>query len=115
MTQYMLSLITPAGATIEPDRLEQVIKNVTALTQEMQQAGVWVFSMPLSAPSTATMVSSTDGAITLADGPFAELKEYVGGITVIDVADLDAATHWAGKTHEATGLDIEVRAGVGGH
>lgn len=109
MTQYLLSNITPTGGTIEPERLQRVIENITALTREMQDAGVWVFAMGLTEPSSATVVSSRDGAITLADGPFAELKEYVGGFTVIDVADLDAATAWAGKVAEATGLKIEVR------
>ncbi len=109
MTQYLLSNITPTGGTIEPERLQRVIENVTAVTREMQTAGVWVFAMGLSEPSSATVVSSTDGAVTLADGPFAELKEYVGGFTVIDVADLDAAISWAGKVSEATGLKIEVR------
>lgn len=109
MTQYLLSNITPADRTLAPERLQQVIMNVTDVTREMQSAGVWVFAMPLTDPSAATVVSSREGAVTLADGPFAELKEYVGGITVIEVADLDAATDWAGKVSEATGLEVEVR------
>ena len=109
MTQYLLSNITPTGATIEPERLQRVMEKVMAITREMQAAGVWVFAMGLADPSSATVVSSQDGAVTLADGPFAELKEYVGGFTVIDVTDLDAATAWAGKVSEATGLKVEVR------
>lgn len=109
MTQFLLSYITPSGRTLEPEQLQQVIKNVTAVTEEMQSAGVWVFALPLSDPSSATVVSSQDGAVTLADGPFAELKEYVGGFTVIDVSDLDAAIGWAGKISAATGLKIEAR------
>lgn len=109
MTQYMLSNITPAGRTLEPEHLQQVIRDVTAVTQGMQSAGAWVFSMPLADPSTATVVSSEGGTVTLADGPFAELKEYVGGFTVIEVDDLDAATEWAGRVSAATGLRIEVR------
>ena len=109
MTQYLLSNITPAGRTLAPEELQEVIGRVTAVTQEMQSAGVWVFAMPLTDPSSATVVKNDHGSVTLADGPFAELKEYVGGFTVIDVADLDAATAWAGKVSEATGLAIEVR------
>ncbi len=109
MAQYLLSNITPAGRTLEPAQLQTVIANVTAVTREMQTAGVWVFAMPLADPSSATVVSGRDGRVTLADGPFAETKEYVGGFTVIDVTDLDAALGWAGKVAEATGLDIEVR------
>ncbi len=109
MTQYLLSNITPAGRTLEPEQLQRVVRNVTELTRQMQSTGVWVFSMPLSDPSSATVVSSHEGRVTLADGPFAELKEYVGGFTVIDVTDLDAATSWAAKVSEATGLKVEVR------
>lgn len=43
------------------------------------------------------------------DGPFVELKEYLGGLTIIDVPDLDAAMHWARRSTEATTLPIEVR------
>lgn len=109
MTQYLLSNITPSGRTLEPEQLQQVIASVTEVTQEMQAAGVWVFAMPLADPSSATVVSNEGGSVTLSDGPFAELKEYVGGFTVIDVTDLDAATAWAAKVSAATGLRIEVR------
>lgn len=111
MTQYLLSNIHPTGAgELDPDLLRQVIQEITDVTHQMQTAGVWVFSMPLTDPSSATVVSSSTNGVTLADGPFAELKEYVGGITVIDVADLDAATHWAGRVSAALqGLKVEVR------
>ena len=95
MSQFLLSNITPAGKTVEPAELQAVIGRLTTVVTEMQSAGVWVFAMPLTAPSSATVVTSSDGSVTLADGPFAETKEYVGGITVIDVADLDAALAWA--------------------
>ena len=109
MTQYLLSNITPAGRTLEPAELQRVIAEVTAVTRDMQAAGVWVFAMPLTGPGAATVVREREGHVTLADGPFAETKEFVGGFTVIDVADLDAATGWAGKVSKATGLAIEVR------
>ena len=54
MSQYLLSNITPAGATLEPSELQSVIGRVIALTEEMQAAGVWVFAMPLADPSSAT-------------------------------------------------------------
>ncbi|HSL35969.1 MAG TPA: YciI family protein [Arthrobacter sp.] len=45
----------------------------------------------------------------MTDGPFAEAKEHVGGFTVIEAADLDAALGWAEKLARATTLPIEVR------
>lgn len=109
MSNYLLSNVQPHGRTLEPDQLQRVVADVTVLTQQMQQAGVWVFAMPLTDPSAATVVRAGEGGVTLADGPFAEAKEYVGGFTVIDVPDLDAALKWAGKVSVATGLPIEVR------
>jgi hypothetical protein len=43
------------------------------------------------------------------DGPYVETKEYLGGLTVVDVADEDAARMWAGKIAEACGWPQEVR------
>jgi len=55
------------------------------------------------------MARFKDGEVLITDGPFAEGKEFLGGITVIDVPDLDAALAWAGKITRATTLPIEVR------
>ncbi|MEE3921565.1 YciI family protein [Micromonospora sp. BRA006-A] len=43
------------------------------------------------------------------DGPFAEGKEYLGGVTIIRAADLDAALDWGRRYALATTLPIEVR------
>lgn len=109
MSNYLLNNVQPHGRTLPPEQLHRVIADVTALTQRMRQAGVWVFAMPLTDPNAATVVRAGEGGMTLADGPFSEAKEYVGGFTVIDVPDLDAALDWAGKVSAATGLPIEVR------
>ncbi|HIW91626.1 MAG TPA: hypothetical protein H9870_08200 [Candidatus Corynebacterium avicola] len=110
MSHYLLSNITPTGRTLDPEQMQRVIANVTELTREMQDAGIWVFAMHLGDPSAAKVVSGGPDDVTLADGPFAELKEYVGGFTVIDVEDEDTAVSWAARVAEATGLKIEVRA-----
>lgn len=109
MSQYLLNNVQPVGRTLAPEQLQRVIGEVTALTREMQQAGVWVFSMPLADPSTSTVVRAADGSPSIEDGPFTEAKEYVGGFTVIDVSDLDAALRWAAKVSKVTGLPVEVR------
>ena len=75
----------------------------------MKAAGAWVFSGGLHAPSTATVVRVRDGEVLMTDGPFAEGKEYIGGLTIIEAPDLDAALAWARKAARATTLPIEVR------
>jgi hypothetical protein len=43
------------------------------------------------------------------DGPFAEGREHIGGLCIIQAPDLDAALEWARKAARATTLPIEVR------
>jgi hypothetical protein len=43
------------------------------------------------------------------DGPYTEGKEHLGGFTIVDAPDLDAALGWGAKLTRATGLPIEVR------
>jgi hypothetical protein len=43
------------------------------------------------------------------DGPFVEGKEHIGGFTIIQAADLDAALRWGRELARVTTLPIEVR------
>jgi hypothetical protein len=110
MTRYLLSVVTPAdGTPPAPEELQAIMKNVEALHREMVEAGAWVFSGGLEAPETATVVRPQDGDLLVTDGPFVEAKEYVGGISVVDAPDLDAALEWGRRSARAIGLPIEVR------
>jgi hypothetical protein len=40
---------------------------------------------------TATTVKYSDNGVVVVDGPFSEAKEVIGGFSVIDVPDMDAA------------------------
>jgi hypothetical protein len=110
MTQYLLSVYQPDGDPPPPEVLEPVMRNLTALRDEMKAAGVWVFTAGLHPASTATVLRVKDGDVLMTDGPFVEGKEHLGGFTIIEAPDLDAALHWAGKMALAIGLlPIEVR------
>jgi hypothetical protein len=52
---------------------------------------------------------ATDGEVLMTDGPFAEAKEQIGGFTIIEAPDLDAALEWGRKLTLATTLPVEVR------
>jgi len=105
MTRYLLSVYQPYGEGPPPDNLDEIMEDTRAVGEEMRAAGVWVFSGGLHPPDTASVVR--DELVT--DGPFIEAKEHLGGFTVIDVPDLDAALDWARKSSRATTLPIEVR------
>lgn len=109
MTKYLLTVYQPVGDPPPPEELAGIMKNVAAWEDEVREAGAWVFSGGLHAPSTATVLRVQDGEVLLTDGPFAEAKEYIGGFTIIDVADLNAALEWGRKAALAITLPIEVR------
>lgn len=114
MTRYLLSVYQPDGPVPEPAVLEAIMADLEALNAEMRAAGAWVFAAGLHPPSTATVVRSRDGQVLMTDGPYTEGKEHVGGFTVVDAPDLDAALAWAARLAEATTLPIEVRPFQGG-
>jgi hypothetical protein len=110
MKQYLLSVCYPAGATQPPaDVLQRIMRDVIGVQKEMQAAGVWIFSGGLHPASTATVLREQAGKMVTTDGPFIESKEQIGGITILKVADLDAALAWARKLAHAIGVPIEVR------
>ena len=51
MTQYLLSVYQPDGGPPPPETLEGIMRDVRAVTQEMKEAGAWVFTAGLHAPS----------------------------------------------------------------
>ena len=110
MKQYLLSVCYNPNATQpSPEALQKIMRDVSAVREELIAAGGWIFSGGLHPASTATVVRSQDGEILTTDGPFAEGKEYVGGICILSAPDLDAALKWAGKYAKATTTAIEVR------
>jgi hypothetical protein len=109
MARYLLSVYQPDGPPPPPDVLGKVMADVDALTRDMQDAGVWVFAAGLYPAGTATVLHPKGGDVLMTDGPFTEGKEHLGGLTVIDAPDLDAALRWGSRMATATTLPIEVR------
>jgi hypothetical protein len=58
----------------------------------------------------AKVVRRTDDRVLVADGPFTESKEWVGGFYLVDVAGVDRAVEIAGRLEETTFSAVEVRA-----
>jgi hypothetical protein len=85
------------------------MRDLAALNHEMQEAGAWVFAAGLHPAESATVLRPNGGEILVTDGPFTEGKEHLGGFTVIEAEDLDAALGWARKLAGATTLPVEVR------
>ncbi len=109
MPQYLLSVYQPDGDPPPPEVLGKVMRDVHAVQDAMKAAGVWVFAGGLHPPSTATVLRLQGGDVLTTDGPYVEGKEHLGGFTIIQAPDLDAALDWGRKAARATTLPIEVR------
>jgi hypothetical protein len=107
--RYLLSIEQPDAPPPPQAELDRIMDDVRAVDEEMRAAGVWVFAGGLHPPSTATVLRPRGGDVLISDGPYAEGKEHVGGICVIEVPDLDAALDWGRRLARATTLPIEVR------
>src|SRR5262245_4303553 len=86
-----------------------------AYGEALQAAGVLVGGAGLESPQAATTVSVRHGKRQVQDGPYAETKEFLAGLGIIDVPDLDAALDWAAR-HPAIGYSsVEIRPLFGSH
>jgi len=76
----------------------------------MKEAGVHLASGALQPPEATTTLSVRDGETILTDGPFAEIKEQVGGYFLLECSDLDEAVRWASSIPGVTrGGSVEIR------
>ncbi|MDF8262744.1 YciI family protein [Luteipulveratus flavus] len=81
-----------------------------AVVEEIKTAGHYVFAGGLVEEiDQAFSADATSGTLTFTDGPYTETKEYLGGLTAVNVPDVETARMWAGKIAEACGWPQEVR------
>jgi hypothetical protein len=109
MKQYLLSVITPQTTPPPPDVLDGIMRDLSALRDEMKAHGAWVFSGGLDSPARASVARKHGDEVLWTDGPFVEAKEYLGGFTIVQSPDDDAARGWGRRMALAIGLPIEVR------
>jgi hypothetical protein len=95
-----------AGNPPDPEMLARA----DAVLEEMRQAGVLVAAEGLMPSSRGARITFPDGGEPrVIDGPFAETKELVAGVSIIRVDSKDEAIHWALRFAEAdphTPIDI---------
>jgi len=77
--------------------------------EALKANGQLVFAQALALPAEAMTVQVRDGKISASDGSFMETKEMLGGLTVIEAPDLNAAVQLAAVIPFAQLGSIEVR------
>jgi hypothetical protein len=77
---------------------------------EMDSRGVRLQGNRLGWSTDATTVRVRDDEVLIADGPFAETKEQIGGYDILECVDLDEAIEVASKHPMAKHGFVEIRA-----
>jgi hypothetical protein len=90
-------------------RRSEVMPRWVALFEELEKADPAVSGHELDDASAAKVVRVRDGERIVTDGPFAETKEVVGGLFVMDLSDLDEAIRLASLIPTAEHGSIEIR------
>lgn len=99
----------PAEGEVPEELILQMQRAMADYTAALQAAGVLVGAEILEPQAQTVTVTRRDGDLRIEDGPFADTREALAGVFLLDVPDQDAALAWAEK-HPATQYAvIEVR------
>jgi hypothetical protein len=91
--KYALLIYTAEKDWAEKSKEEQgsIYAEYWNYSIELKKSGKMISCEPLDPTSTATTIRVRDGKTIPTDGPFADTKEQLGGIYVIDVKDMNEA------------------------
>jgi hypothetical protein len=105
--QYLALIYGEEGrwAELSQEERESEMSEYMALSQESATVG----GNELDSVATATTVRVRGDETLVTDGPFAELKEAIGGYFVLECGSIDEACAWAAKIPGARHGAIEVR------
>jgi hypothetical protein len=109
--RYMLMIASDESAVgaLSPEEGAAMMAEYATFGEEMGARGVLQGGERLRPTSDASTVTVRNGEVLVADGPFAETKEQVGGYYVVDCKDIDEAIEVAAKIPGARVGTIEVR------
>ncbi|WP_328685162.1 YciI family protein [Streptomyces sp. NBC_01261] len=108
--KYVLLICTPVdGEELSPAEIADDPR-FTSYIDEVRSRDLMRGGARLRPSADATTVRVQGDEVLLSDGPFVESKEYVAGIDIIEVADLDEAISLASRHPAAlAGGSVEVR------
>ena len=93
-----------------PEQREAASGRYRAFGEEATRANVMLGGAELAPTHDATTVRIQDAETLVTDGPYAEVKEALGGYYLLECASLDEALDWAAKIPGAEHGAVEVRA-----
>src|SRR5580698_6178500 len=106
--KYLVFIICDDGLPAR-EELAVMQRDLPGWAQEVKDRGVYLLGRELDLPGTAATVRVRDGETLVADGPFAETKEFMAGFDLLECAGLDEAVEVVSKSPIARFHRIEVR------
>ncbi len=109
--KYLALIYNPPGLfenMPQPDA-DRMFDEYYAFNERARAAGVVTGGARLAPAGSATTVRVQGGKRLVADGPFAETKEILGGFFELQCSNLDEALDWAAQIPGARDGSIEIR------
>lgn len=109
--RFMLLMIPKGYETAAPGATPtaEAVEAMMEYNRSLQDAGVLIGLDGLHPPAAGARVSFAGGKAKVTDGPFAEVKEVLGGYWMINVASRAEAIEWAMRCPGSDNEVIEVR------
>jgi hypothetical protein len=99
----------PTADDLGPEALATGMRAFQAYAKALDDAGVLASAEVLQQSNATTTVTVVAGELVVQDGPFADTKEQLGGTSVLEVPDLDAAIEWAARAPSVSWGHVEIR------
>ncbi|WP_026615563.1 YciI family protein [Ensifer aridi] len=97
------------GKELSKEEGAKLTEECRSYDEGLTKSGHLLLAQALRPPATAKTVRMSDGKISVTDGPFAEIKEHLGGIILIEAENMDEALRIASRSPLARIAAIEVR------
>jgi hypothetical protein len=107
--RYALLIFKDESAVVSDEEMSGRFAAFAEFAERMSARGVLLGGERLQPTATATTVRVRGGDVVIADGPFAETKEQIGGLFVTDLPDLDEAIRIASLVPAADYGSLEIR------
>src|ERR671914_253993 len=88
-------------ATMSKSECDALMDETQAYVEELLKNGHFIASERLHPTETAITVRVRNGKLSTTDGPFAETKEQLGGIYLIEAGDMEEAIQIAARIPSA--------------
>src|ERR1700749_4169189 len=110
MKYIWLGYIAPTAFTCAPEAEQKaMMDSCFAYDDQLRANGHFQGGEALQPPNTAMTLRYANGRIVVTDGPYAETKEQLGGIMILEARDLNHAVELISKHPGATFGPWEIR------